>query len=259
MEEPYMRNWALLLVLFLFLPVLALAAKDPAPVNMEIPPHIEASEIETDINETYDLEFPAEMPESARLFVLTARAQFEKHPFELLPKNNEYTKWYYHDNREIGWCSVFQLWCAYHSGLDLVRWNQEDPETGKVFTAMEGRVGNVYKAFEARDRWLDAATGAIPKPGYLVIYGVRGSTPYTHVAIVESVKPLGDDLYELTSIEGNLGSRIKRMNYRYSAAPKKKLVNMFTVPENEITRENCQYTLQKEDWYVTGFCETWPE
>ena len=36
--------------------------------------------------ETYGLTFPEEMPLAARNFVLTARAEFEKHPFEKLPK-----------------------------------------------------------------------------------------------------------------------------------------------------------------------------
>jgi len=86
---------------------------------------------------------------------------------------------------------------------------------------------------------------------------VRSSTPYTHVAIVESVRDLGGGLYELTTIEGNLNSTVRRINYRYNANPKRKYYNMSVVPENEITQENCQYTLQKDDWYVTGFCATW--
>lgn len=77
------------------------------------------------------------------------------------------------------------------------------------------------------------------------------------MAIVESVRDLGGGLYELTTIEGNLNSTVRRINYRYNANPKRKYYNMSVVPENEITQENCQYTLQKDDWYVTGFCATW--
>ena len=73
----------------------------------------------------------------------------------------------------------------------------------------------------------------------------------------ESVKELGGDVYELTTIEGNLNSTIRRINYRYDATPKRQYYNMSAVPENEITEENCQYKLQKDDWYVTGFCATW--
>lgn len=229
-----------------------------APVSMDPPPAAIATQAAGEL-EAYDLSFPEDMPLQARNFVLLARAQFEQHPFEKLPKANDYTRWYYRDKREIGWCSVFQIWCAYHSGLQLIKYKQ-DVEVGEndVISAMEGRVGNIYYAFKAHERWMQAdEMEAVPKPGYLVIYGVRGSTPYTHVAIVESVAELGDGVYELTTIEGNLNSTIKRLNYRYDATPKRKYYNMSVVPEEEITRENCQYTLQKNDWYVTGFCKTW--
>ena len=228
------------------------ALADTAPVNMNPPPEAIPTQAEGEL-ETYDLTFPEEMPLTARNFVLTERAEFEK-----LPKANEYTQWFYRDKREIGWCSVFQIYCAYHSGAQLYKLKQgAQAQDGEVISAMEGRVGNVYLAFEEQGRWLDATEGGVPRPGYLVIYGVRASTPYTHVAIVESVKELGDGLYELTTIEGNLNSTIKRINYRYDATPKQKYHNMSVVPESQITRENCQYTLQKDNWYVTGFCATW--
>lgn len=244
-------------ILLAALLICACAVADTAPVRMDPPPQSEPTQAEGELV-SYDLEFPADMPLEARNFVLQARAQFELHPFEKLPKANEYTYWYYHDKREIGWCSVFQIWCAYHSGVRLIHYNLKEqlPEDA-VFTAMEGRVGNVYKAFDKQGRWLSGTEGAVPRPGYVVIYGVRGSTPYTHIAIVESVTPLGGSLYELTTVEGNINSTIKRMNYRYDARPAQPYYNMSVVPEAEITRQNCQYTLQKNNWYITGFGATW--
>ena len=244
-------------ILLAALLICACAVADTAPVRMDPPPQSEPTQTEGELA-SYDLEFPADMPLEARNFVLQARAQFELHPFEKLPKANEYTYWYYHDKREIGWCSVFQIWCAYHSGVRLIHYNLKEqlPEDA-VFTAMEGRVGNVYKAFDKQGRWLSGTEGAVPRPGYVVIYGVRGSTPYTHIAIVESVTPLGGSLYELTTVEGNINSTIKRMNYRYDARPAQPYYNMSVVPEAEITRQNCQYTLQKNNWYITGFGATW--
>ena len=244
-------------ILLAALLICACAVADTAPVRMNPPPQSEPTQAEGELA-SYDLEFPADMPLEARNFVLQARAQFELHPFEKLPKANEYTYWYYHDKRELGWCSVFQIWCAYHSGVRLIHYNLKEqlPEDA-VFTAMEGRVGNVYKAFDKQGRWLSGTEGAVPRPGYVVIYGVRGSTPYTHIAIVESVTPLGGSLYELTTVEGNINSTIKRMNYRYDARPAQPYYNMSVVPEAEITRQNCQYTLQKNNWYITGFGATW--
>ena len=177
------RILTMLPALLLLLGSAALA--ETAPAKMTVPPEKIATQADGEL-ETYDLTFPEDMPLEARNFVLFARAQFEKHPFEKLPKANEYTPWYYHDKREIGWCSVFQIYCAYHSGLQLLKYKQDvTVAPDAVISAMEGLVGNVYYVFEAQNRWLQAdEMEAIPKPGYLVIYGVRGSTPYTHVAIV---------------------------------------------------------------------------
>lgn len=252
-----MKKIALFFSLLCLLALAGAALAARAPVYQDPPPESLPTPAEGDLA-AYDLSFPPDMPLAARNFVLTARAQFERHPFEKLPKANEYTQWYYEDKREIGWCSVFQIWCAYHSGVPMIHFKQKDPlPEGAVFTAMEGRVGNVYKAFVNQNRWRSGEEGGIPKPGYLIIYGVRGSTPYTHIAIVESAAPLADGRYELTTIEGNVNSTIKRMNFRYDPAPKKPYYNMSVIPENEITRQGCQYTLQKDSWYVTGFCATW--
>ena len=253
-----MKNMLAALLALLMMLGAAAAVADKAPVKMEIPPKAIETQAEGEL-ETYGLTFPEEMPLAARNFVLLARAQFEKHQWAKLPKANEYTKWFYGDKREIGWCSVFQIWCAQHSGLQLIKYKQDvEVAEGDCISAMEGRVGNVYYAFNQHGRWQQAdEMEAIPKPGYLVIYGVRGSTGYTHVAIVESVKELGDGMYELTTIEGNINSIVKRMNFRYDATPKKKYYNMFKIPDEEITEENCQYKLQKDTWYINGFCGTW--
>ena len=249
-----MKKLICALALLMLLAACALAA----PVDLKVPPEAIKTP-EEGVLERFGLTFPEEMPLAARNFVLTARAEFEKHPFEKLPKANEYTRWYYEDDREIGWCSVFQIYCAQHSGVQLVKYKQDvNVGEGDVISAMEGRVGNVYYVFENHGRWQQAdKMEAIPKPGYIIIYGVRGSTPYTHVGIVETVTELGDGVYELTTLEGNVNSTIKRMNYRYDATPKKKYYNMFRIPEDEITQENCQYTLHKDSWYINGFGATW--
>ena len=138
----------------------------------------------------------------------------------------------------------------------------QDVQVGDAdcISAMEGRVGNVYYAFEQHGRWLQCdKMEAVPQPGYLLIYGVRGSTPYTHIVIVETVTPLGDGVYELTTVEGNINSSVRRYRYRYDATPKARYRNMSTVPESEQTDENCQYKLHNDTWYITGFAVTWGE
>ena len=158
-----------IILCFLLMVMAAGALADTAPVKMEVPPEAIETQAEGEL-ETYDLTFPEDMPLAARNFVLFARAEFEKNDWTRLPKCNEYTQWYYHDKREIGWCSVFQIYCAYHSGLQLVRYKQDvDVQTGACISAMEGRVGNVRLAFEEHGRWLDGTEGAVPKTGHQVI------------------------------------------------------------------------------------------
>ena len=114
-----------IILCFLLLMMMAAGAlADTAPVKMEVPPEAIETQAEGEL-ETYGLTFPEDMPLAARNFVLFARAEFEKNDWTRLPKCNEYTQWYYHDKREIGWCSVFQIYCAYHSGLQLVRYKQD--------------------------------------------------------------------------------------------------------------------------------------
>ena len=117
-----MKKWILLFWVLMMTAAGALA--DTAPVKMAVPPEAITTQAEGEL-EDYGLTFPADMPLAARNFVRFARAEFEKNGGARLPKCNEYTRWYYHDKREIGWCSVFQLYCAYHSGLQLVRYRQD--------------------------------------------------------------------------------------------------------------------------------------
>ena len=110
------------------------ALADTAPVKMQTPPEAIETQAEGEL-ETYGLTFPEDMPLAARNFVRFARAEYEKNGGARLPKCNEYTRWYYHDKREIGWCSVFQLYCAYHSGLQLVRYRQDtEVQPGSIIT-----------------------------------------------------------------------------------------------------------------------------
>ena len=154
-----MKRFAVLLLTGLAL-LGSAALAETAPAKMTVPPEKMATQADGEL-ETYDLTFPEDMPLEARNFVLFARAQFEKHPFEKLPKANEYTQWYYHDKREIGWCSVFQIYCAYHSGLQLLKYKQDvTAAPDAVISAMEGRVGNVYYVFEEQGRWLDGTQDA---------------------------------------------------------------------------------------------------
>lgn len=199
------------------------------------------------------LEVGDEVPEQIVDMIRIAQAEVVAADKQALPKNNKFSVWYFHDQRKIGWCSCFVSWCADQAGLPLLKMDDAAPmPDDAVLVTNEAKVPNTFVAYEKAGRISD-----IPRPGYEVIYGVIGSTPYTHVGIVESVKDLGDGVYELTTLEGNVANTCKRFCYRYILNPKVKHRNFKTVPAEEQTRSDAQYKLHQENWYITGFGQTW--
>jgi hypothetical protein len=207
---------------------------------------------------------PAAMPEpppEILRMIETARQQFDLHGRKPIPKNNDYSRWYFEDERKIGWCAVFVSWCAQQAGVRLVKEAESElyKEEGAspfpaeaVFASNEAHVVRTQNTYRNLGRFTD-----IPLPGYQVIYGVIGGTSSTHVGLVETVREIAPGVYELTTLEGNVSNTVKRYCTRYTLHPKQKYHNYRAVPRAEQTRTDVQYKLQKEGWYITGFGATW--
>ena len=181
-----------------------------------------------------------------------------------LPKYNQYAKWYYGKKKEVGWCSVFTIFCANAAGFDPIEEKTIDPEgdyTDLFFR--EGQVGNQYDGFNKLGRFV-----GVPKPGYTVIY-VDMSKAYltTHIGSVVAVEDRGDGLYAVTTVEGNMSNTVKRYTYLYDSncsnhqittdTRKNLQENMAMLPEGEHTDPLCQYELHTDHWSVFGFGATW--
>ncbi len=204
------------------------------------------------------------MPERVKAFVYVARREYLQNARARLPKANDYTRWYYRSAKEVGWCSVFTIWCANASGFDPVP--DEDAAAftnGEVLFLREGQVGNQYDAFAALNRF----TG-IPRPGYLVIYAnCKNAYLVTHIGIVTEVTALPDGLYRITTVEGNMSNTVKCYTYLYDSLSSNHLLtadtrdgllkNMSVVPAEAQTDPLTQYELSTETWTVFGFCATW--
>jgi len=199
------------------------------------------------------LELGDEVPEMIVEMIRVAQAEVVAADKRALPRNNKYSIWYFNDQRKIGWCACFVSWCADQAGLPLIKKNDAEPlPDDAVFASKEASVPKTFLVYQNTERLTD-----IPQPGYQVLYGVIGGTPYTHVGMVESVTDLGDGVYELTTLEGNVANTCKRFCFRYILNPTRKHRNFRAVPAKEQYRDDAQYKLHKDNWYIIGFGQTW--
>ena len=204
------------------------------------------------------------MPERIKALIYVARREFYLNQRARMPKYNQYTKWYYGKKKEVGWCSVFTIWCANASGIEPV---QEEtlatvPAKGVVLFR-EGQVGNQYDGFSKLGRFTD-----VPRPGYLVIYGdLSNGYRTTHIGVVVDAVDQGDGLYRVTTVEGNMSNTVKSYTYLYDANKanstvgvekgKKLQKNMSVLPAEQQTDPLVQYKLHTDHWCVFGFGATW--
>ena len=126
-----------------------------------------------------------EMPEKIRRFIEVAQNEFTQTNWERLPKDNKYTIWFYGDHRQIGWCSVFLIWCANEAGIPLFEMESVEVPQDGVFSCREGRVGNVKLGFESVGRWTETEP---PRPGDLLITQGAGDVTAIGPAFIEAMR-----------------------------------------------------------------------
>lgn len=206
------------------------------------------------------------MPLRIQALVYVARHEFYLNQRKRMPKYNQYAKWYYGKKKEVGWCSVFTIWCANASGTDPVKETSLDTAApGDIVLFREGQVGNQYDGFYKLDRF----TG-VPKPGYLVIYAdLSKGYRTTHIGIVVDAVDRGAGIYQVTTVEGNMSNTVKSYCYLYDSNAANNTVgvekgrklqnNMSALPQEEQTDPLLQYKLHTDHWAVFGFGASWLE
>ena len=205
-----------------------------------------------------------QLPETIKNYVYVLNREFYSVKRAKLPKYNQYAKWYYGRKKEVGWCSVFTIYCANASGnlpLGEKEVDTENPSMVQFFR--EGQVGNQYDGFWSLNRFVD-----VPKPGYLVIYADMSNAYRTvHIGSVTDVQDMGDGVYAVTTVEGNMSNTVKSYCYLYDSKKANNLIgtedrnklqyNMAELPEDMQTDPLVQYTLHTDHWSVFGFGQTW--
>ena len=205
-----------------------------------------------------------QLPETIKNYVYVLNREYYSVKRAKLPKYNQYAKWYYGRKKEVGWCSVFTIYCANASGnlpLGEKEVDTENPNMVQFFR--EGQVGNQYDGFWSLDRFVD-----VPKPGYTVIYADMSNAYRTvHIGSVTDVQDMGDGVYAVTTVEGNMSNTVKSYCYLYDSKKANNLIltedrnklqyNMAELPEDMQTDPLVQYTLHTDHWSVFGFGQTW--
>lgn len=205
-----------------------------------------------------------QLPRLIQNYIYVLRREFYSVKRARLPKYNKYAKWYYGRKKEVGWCSVFTIYCANAAGaqpLTLKEADYENPPMVQFFK--QGQVGHQYDGFFDMGRFV-----GVPKPGYLVIYAeLKNGYRTTHIGSVTDVCDLGDGRYAVTTVEGNMSNSVKSYCYLYDSNVDNHLVgvekglklrrNMEELPQEDQTDPLVQYELHTDHWAVFGFCQTW--
>ncbi len=203
--------------------------------------------------------------EKAKAMAYIAKREYYTVKRARLPKYNKYAKWYYGKKKEVGWCSVFTIWCANASGNEPIK-EKAAPETldqAAVLYFREGQVGNQYDGFMRLGRF-----GGIPRVGYPVIYAdLSKGYRTTHIGVVVEAEERGDGSYQVTTVEGNMSNSVKSYCYLYDSKLDNSTVgvekglklraNMSELPAGEQTDPLLQYELHTDHWAVFGFGMSW--
>lgn len=196
-----------------------------------------------------------EMPEVIQQGIEFALKEWEEAANQPFPRSNKYTFWLRNAKSTFGWCGAFANYCLESVGIPAKWRGESELQTdGRAHAVHEAGVPKIWESFTKMDR-----IGYIPQPGYEVIYGRRGSTPYVHLGLVTDVIPLGEGRYEVMTVEGNMDNRILRYRYIYDANAQDKHRNYTALPADQQTEPDI-YKYEphnKGGWYITAFGQTW--
>ena len=210
--------------------------------------------VQTAYTLTVDENVPTELLKKA---IAAAENEFVTLDLKGIKRANKYTQWYAKKKGvEFGWCGAFVGWCFEEAGIPMSRVEKAEKVADNVTWAIsEASVGKILKGYQKMER-----TTNIPKPGYMVIYSVRKkSYNNIHTGLVVDVQDLGNGRYLLTTIEGNVSSRVKKYQYYYdsSAEATEAEKNMEALPQDMQLDEKVSYKLHSKDWFIKVFCQTY--
>ncbi len=195
------------------------------------------------------------VPLSIRDTIALALKEWEENLGKTFTQRNKYTAWYCGTGPKcyFGWCGGFVSYCLDTSGVPMDEPTESVPhESGEPYAVRAAGVGKILKGFTKMERVTN-----IPRPGYLVIYGKRDYYNYMHVGMITDVEDLGEGLYLVSTVEGNMSSRIKRYCYLYDSNDTTE--HNYREPDEEYQTDpdTFQYTIHQKEWFIYAICQTW--
>ena len=210
-----------------------------------------------------------EVPEIIQETIRIAIAEWEALGEQALPqepKNNKFTKWW---GYACGWCGAFTSYCMDTAGIPLEptdTYRKVKPTGDNAPHGIrEALPSKLFTGFNNMERITN-----IPRPGYLILYGARDiasarESSLMHVGLVTDVIDRGEGVYQLFTVEGNIGRTVKRFSFLYDSAADGKH-NLSLLPESDWAEPDIYHyddpRQTKRDgknfgWYVDSFCQTW--
>ncbi len=196
-------------------------------------------------------------PENISRGIEAAVAEWQAAANEPFPRFNKFTEWYNPKAyKGFGWCGAFVGYNLENAGVPMTKeFRKKDApplKDGSPFAVRQASQTKLFEGFLNRDR-----LSSMPRAGYYIIYGRKGSTPYTHIGLVTSASSLGDGRFVLETVEGNLNSRIRRYSYIYNALADKKENNITSLPEDKRTQGDTFMYDYVDNFYINCFGQTW--
>ena len=217
-----LRLIALTLMMTLLCPAALAAKTTPTPPPVEI------------------VSSPVEPPASVQKALDIAYSEWETLAGKTLSRVNKYTEWR-GEGIGFGWCGGYITWCMMEAGIGMEELEPIKDAAAKnksglyevdgVYHIKEASVGKLLRGYQLMGRSTN-----IPQKGFLLVYGCSYNKTI-HVGLVYDVIDLGGGKYRITTLEGNMSSRVKMYvrDYDMNAAVNtnsQKSTNLTEIPED---------------------------
>ena len=200
-----------------------------------------------------------EPPEIIRQVLDIAYEEWVNYGGRKLKNPNKFTEWR-GKGIKFGWCGGYITWCMLEAGVPMETLDKtEERSVDGVVHVKEASVGKLLRGYQRMGR-----TSNIPQKGFLVVYGAVSYNKTIHIGLVYDVEPLGNGKYRLTTLEGNMGGKIRMFVHDYDSLLPDRSKNLTPPPaEDRVEAESNAFSYKvavddrKKSYWVNCFLMPW--